>query len=171
MLLIFTAATNRVAFSDVAEVADDAAEVDRCDGEREDEVAYSISWYGLEDLAGVTSASRMCRVRINEGRARANFVPMIHRSFEYRAVWTLRGLGWTLAEIGALLAVDKSTVMRRLAELPQLDTHRAEASEDIVQRIVERLQIPADRIPKRHCSASTGATRIPSTADGPAEVW
>src|ERR1035437_4258768 len=93
---------------------DEYIEVAPCEPDLEFDIAFSIDCVGLRDLNHFGIGKKMCSVRFSEGTFIRRYDSYISSSLKTRVLWTLRGQGRTLEEIGGILKVNKSTVLRRL---------------------------------------------------------
>lgn len=89
-----------------------------CEPDPGDSVAFSIDFASIRHLNVLGVGKQMCSISVSAGRFCRRYAPFISTDLETRVMWALRGQGKKLAEIGSLLGVHQSTVLRRLNGLP-----------------------------------------------------
>lgn len=99
------------------QVSDGYLEVLPCEADLGVQTAFTIDCPGLGEL-GLGVGKAMVSINYSDGKFRYSYTPFISDSLDKRIVWTMRGLDKTLEEIGAKLKINKSTVLRRLKDLP-----------------------------------------------------
>ena len=117
---------------------DEYIEAESCEPDPGDFIAFSINVFGVSYLNALGIGKQMCSIGVSAGRFRRRYAQYIAPDLQTRAMWALRAQGKKLAEIGSLLGVNKSTVMRRLEGLP--DPRPGDPSgEDWLNRYLELL--------------------------------
>lgn len=101
------------------ELCDEYLEVEVCQPDMGHDLAFSINCYGLRNLHQLGIGKTMCNVSYTDGCVTHSYSPYISSDFLTRAIWTLRGMGRSYAQIGDLVGVNKSTVLRKLSNLPK----------------------------------------------------
>lgn len=100
------------------QICDEYIEVSPCEADPNTYTAFAVDCVGLPDLHILGHGKIMCTIRIDGGRFRRSYAPFIAEDLDTRIMWFLRGQGHTFEGIGEIMDCDKSTVMRRLQELP-----------------------------------------------------
>lgn len=101
----------------IKQVSDEYFEVSPCEADLGVQTAFSIDYPSISGL-GIGLGKVMCSIKYADGKFHYSYTPFISDSLDKRIVWTMRGQGQTLEEIGARLKINKSTVLRRLKDLP-----------------------------------------------------
>lgn len=103
----------------LSNVCDELIEVHPCEPDVGVDLAFSIDCVGIRNLNSLGVGKTMCSVKLVNGVFRHRYARYISAEHETRIMWALRGNGNTLEEIGVLLKVHKSTILRRLQGLPR----------------------------------------------------
>jgi hypothetical protein len=101
-------------------IVDEVIDVEECEPEPGARLSFHIRWLGSMHLAGLDEASVMCSVRVTDRRYTYKGERFIAKDVKGRVMWLLRCQGWSLEAIGSLLKLNRSTVKRRLDQLPPL---------------------------------------------------
>jgi hypothetical protein len=117
-VMLFLTCTDGLAKSRVGDICDEAIEVEACEPDPGVDIAFSIDCLGLDGLHSLGLGRTMCSVRVSDSTIRHVFESFVAPDLESRVMWLLRGQGKSLAEIGAMLKRNKTTVLRRLTGLP-----------------------------------------------------
>lgn len=99
------------------QVCDEYFEVRPCEADLEVQMAFTIDYPCISDL-GIGLGNVMVSIKYFDGKFHYSYTPFISDTLDKRLAWTMRGLGLTLEEIGAKLKINKSSVLRRLKDLP-----------------------------------------------------
>lgn len=105
--------------SGLKDACDDYIEIAPCEPDAEHETAFSIDCVGIRHMNALGIGKVMCRVRLSNGVFRRSYTPFVSSCLETRVMWNLRGQGKTLDEIGKILKKNKTSVLRRLKDLPK----------------------------------------------------
>lgn len=103
----------------LSHVCDELIEVAPCEPDVGDDAAFSFDCVGLRELNSLGIGKTMCSVKFSEGLLQHRFDPFISSNLETRVMWTMRGQGMSLDDIGAQFKKHKSSVFRRLRSLPK----------------------------------------------------
>lgn len=131
----------------LSEICDDYIEVELCEPEVGSVMAFSLDCIGIRDLNSLGIGKTMCSIKLSDGLFKHRVDPFISSSLETRIMWTMRGQGMTLDEIGVALKKNKSSILRRLQGLPK--PRQIELPADWVTNNVETLSVQAtDKCPQ-----------------------
>lgn len=123
---------------DLAEEADECAQIIECEDEPLCLAAFSFEWAGLSVLGASSALPILCVSLIKHQKYAVEYVPYVSDSFQDRVTAALRSHGLTQEQIGELLGHDKSTIARRLKDLPKL---RAPVPKFVLARYARALSI------------------------------
>lgn len=101
------------------EYSDEYVEVRGCDPEPDATCSFCLQWMGMEVLAPFGFVPNLFSMHVQDGKYIFRCSPYVHDSLEYRKTWLLRALGLSVKKITEVLEVNKTTVHRRLLEMPQ----------------------------------------------------
>ena len=149
--------------NELHQFCDEYIEVAPCEPDLGDSIAFSIDFVSLRHLNVLGVGKQMCSISVSAGEFRRRYTQFIASDLETRVMWALRAQGKKLAEIGSLLDVNKSTVMRRLERLPDPCPGLGDQSgEDWLNRYLELL-------PNRSAEALDDDTDSATNADEDAD--
>jgi len=118
-VLLFLVCVGGMEKLNLQELCDEYIEVGLCEPDIGCQVAFSIEFVGLRDMHLLGVGKTMCQVKASEGRFLRLYRPFVASDCQTRAMWIMRREGKTLGEIGKLLGIHKSNVLRRLKGLPK----------------------------------------------------
>lgn len=104
--------------TELQQFCDEYIEVAPCEPDPGDSVAFSIDFVSIRHLNVLGVGKQMCSINVSADGFRRRYSQFIAPDLETRVMWALRCQGKKFAEIGSLLGVNKSTVLRRLQGLP-----------------------------------------------------
>lgn len=102
----------------LSQICEEYLEINSCEPDIEVDSSFSIACDGVRELHSRGIGKVMCNITFSEGAIHRHFESFISNDLATRLMWSLRGQGKTLEEIGSLLKVNKSSVLRRLKGLP-----------------------------------------------------
>lgn len=123
---------------DLAEEADECARIVECEDEPLCLAAFTVEWAGLSVLGVSSALPVLCVSLIKHQKYAVEYMPHVSNSFQDRVTAALRSHGLTQEQIGQLLGHDKSTIARRLKDLPKL---RAPVPKFVLARYARALQV------------------------------
>ena len=122
-------------------VCDELIEVAPCEPDVGDDAAFSFDCVGLRELNSLGIGKTMCSVKFSEGLFQHRFDPFISGNLETRIMWTMRGQGMSLDDIGAQFKKHKTSVMRRLQPLPK--PRHLDLPKDWLSNNLEMFSVPS----------------------------
>ena len=125
-VLLFLVCIDGMEKLDLHELCDEYIKVGLCEPDIGCQVAFSVEFVGLRDMHLLGVGKTMCQVKTSERRYLRRYRPFIASDCQTRAMWIMRREGKTLEEIGKLLGIHKSNVLRRLKGLPKHPRYKVE---------------------------------------------
>lgn len=119
-IMLFTAAPSPVLLRQLARFVDEVVEVETCEPEPNARSSFSVRWNGARFLNDLGAPGVMVSLRLENGRYGYRGAPYVSKDLAGRVMWRLRCARWTLQAIAELLRVNRSTVKRRLDQMPPL---------------------------------------------------
>lgn len=113
-IMMFVTGVENSETTELPQLVDESIWVEPCEPDPGDLIAFSIDVVGVRHLNALGVGKQMCSIGVSAGRFRRRCTQYIAPDLQTRAMSALRAQGKKLAEIGSLLGVNKSTVMRRL---------------------------------------------------------
>jgi hypothetical protein len=105
--------------SQLSGVCDEFVEVALCEPEVGAYTAFSFDCIGISELNSLGIGKTMCSVMRSDGGFQYRYDPFVSEKLDTRIMWTMRAQGIKLDEIGIPFKLTKSTVLRRLQDLPK----------------------------------------------------
>lgn len=139
-VLLFLVCVDGMEKLNLQELCDEYIEVGQCEPDIGCHVAFSIEFVGLRDMHLIGVGKTMCQVKASGGRFLRLYRPFIAIDCQTRAMWIMRREGKTLGEIGKLLGIHKSNVLRRLKGLPKHPHYKVE--EGWIKRYLDSTSAP-----------------------------
>ncbi len=162
-IIVFLTLKEDYETTELHQFCDEYIEVAPCEHDLGDSIAFSIDFVSLRHLNALGVGKQMCSISVSAGGFRCRYAQFVAPDRETRVMWALRAQGKKLAEIGSLLGVNKSTVMRRLERLPDPCPGLGDQSgEDWLNRYLELL-------PNRSAEALDDDTDSATDADEDAD--
>ena len=118
-VLVFLVCDEKVDETHFNDLCDEYLEIEECEPDMGFNQAFSIDCYGLRDLNALGLGKTMCNLHFEGMRVTQTYAPFIASDFKTRAMWILRGMGLSFAEIGVKVGMHKSNVLRNLLSLPK----------------------------------------------------
>jgi len=125
----------------LSEICDEYIEIDPCEPEVGSELAFSVDCIGIRDLNSLGIGKTMCSIKFSDGVFQHRFDPFISSNLETRVMWTMRGQGKSLDDIGAQFKKHKSSVLRRLQPLPK--PRHLDLPKDWLSNNLEMFSVPS----------------------------
>ncbi|MFX1802083.1 hypothetical protein PWR66_00135 [Paraburkholderia sp. A1RO-5] len=113
-VLLFVVCTNEDQVPSIQDFCDEYLEVDECEPDPDAHLAFSIEALRLADMHALGYGKVICNVTLTDDGYTRKFEPFVAKSLRDRFIWKLRASGKSLAEIGELVDLHKSTVKRCL---------------------------------------------------------
>lgn len=123
----------------VRDFCDEYLEIEACEADPGAHLAFSVEAMRLSSLHALGYGKVICNITLSDEGYVRKFEPFIAKSMRDRFIWKLRASGKSLAEIGKLTRLNKSTVKRRLDEMRPIRRHAI--SEDQIAQYVEALEL------------------------------
>ena len=123
----------------IQDFCDEYLEVEACEPDPGAHLAFSIEALRLADMHALGYGKVICNVTLTEDGYARTFEPFIAKSLHDRFIWKLRAAGKSLAEIGELVDLHKSSVKRRLDQMRPV--RRQAMSDELIAQYVEALEI------------------------------
>jgi hypothetical protein len=139
-IMVFSTEVPSSVRTHLGRIVDEIIEVQNCEPEPGARHSFHVKWHGALHLGGLDDGSVMCSVRIAEGRYAYKGEPFIATDLRSRVMWLLRCQGWSLEAIATLLKVNRSTVKRRLDQLPR--SREVDLPDDWLDRYRDALDLP-----------------------------
>jgi hypothetical protein len=117
-IIVFLNCSEDCEATELLNFCDEYIAVAPCEPDPDDFVAFSIDFTSIRHLNFLGLGKQMCSIRVSDGRFSRRYAQFVAPDLETRVMWALRGQRKKFAEIGSLLGVNKSTVLRRLQGLP-----------------------------------------------------
>lgn len=123
------------------EICDEYIEIDPCEPEVGAVMAFSVDCVGIHDLNSLGIGKTICSIQFSDGGFHHRFDPFISSNLETRVMWTMRGQGMRLDDIGAQFKKHKTSVMRRLQDLPK--PRQLDLPKDWLSNNLEMFSVPS----------------------------
>ena len=125
---------------------DEYIEVAKCEPNPKANLAFSIDCVSLRDMNAFGIGRTMCNVKIENKKMAHRYSPFIANDLETRVMWVFHKKGFSLNEIGKILGYNKSTVLRRIKNLP--DFELSEMNTKWLQSALQQLSVQDDSVVK-----------------------
>lgn len=122
-------------------ICDEVIEVAPCEPDVGDDAAFSFDCVGVRELNSIGIGKTMCSVQFADGAFHYRYEPFISSNLETRVMWTMRGQGMKLDDIGAQFKMHKTSVMRRLESLPK--PRHLDLPKDWLSNNLEMFSVPS----------------------------
>ncbi|MDM8359220.1 hypothetical protein [Pandoraea communis] len=99
---------------DMRDFCDEYFDVEECEPAPDSLLAFSIASTRLSNLSAFACGKVICNIRITDSGYKRTFEPFIAKSLLDRLIWMLSASGKSLAEIGSLVGLHKTSVKRHL---------------------------------------------------------
>lgn len=123
----------------IRDFCDEYLEVEACEPDPSAHLAFSIEALRLADMHALGYGKVICNVTLTEDGYARKLEPFIAKSLRDRFIWKLRAAGKSLAEIGELVDLHKSSVKRCLDQMRPV--RRQAMSDELIAQYVEALEI------------------------------
>jgi DNA-binding NarL/FixJ family response regulator len=137
--------------------------VNECEPDFDQDTAFSIDYLGLRPLNRFGIGKVMCNVRYADQRIQHSYSPFVSALPRSRAVWLMRCMGKSYAEIGDAVGYNKSTIMHHLRKLPAVNRN-LEVDSKWLEQVLEHLDIE-DGLPSRNAKPQTFQEHLDSDED------
>lgn len=100
-------------------LCDELIVIEECEPDVGYELAFSIDFVGFKEMGIVGVGKSICHIKSTHGQLIRKPRTFISGDHKTRAMWTLRANGKTFDEIGELVNLNASNVLRALKGLPK----------------------------------------------------
>ncbi|MBK6008677.1 hypothetical protein JJB11_21460 [Ramlibacter ginsenosidimutans] len=139
-IVVFTKRVSAPSRLQLERLADEVIDVEACEPEAGARHSFHIRWHGALHLDGLNHGTVMCSVRVAQDRYVYKADPFVAKDLSGRVMWMLRCEGWQLEAIAKLVGVNRSTVKRRLDQMPP--TRELDLAEGWLERYRDALDLP-----------------------------
>ncbi|MGU7772296.1 hypothetical protein ACV229_19250 [Burkholderia sp. MR1-5-21] len=130
----------------IRDFCDEYLEVDACEPDPGAHLAFSIEALRLADMHGLGYGKVICNVTLTDDGYLRTFEPFISTSLRDRFIWKLRASGKSLAEIGELVDLHKSSVKRCLDGMRPV--RRQKLSDEEIAQHLDALDVDGGSVDK-----------------------
>ncbi|TGP44878.1 hypothetical protein EN871_09865 [bacterium M00.F.Ca.ET.228.01.1.1] len=130
----------------IRDFCDEYLEVDACESDPGAHLAFSIEALRLADMHGLGYGKVICNVTLTDDGYLRTFEPFISTSLRDRFIWKLRASGKSLAEIGELVDLHKSSVKRCLDGMRPV--RRQKLSDEEIAQHLDALDVGGGSVDK-----------------------
>ncbi|MEF9444279.1 hypothetical protein OWS73_20855 [Burkholderia sp. 1B3(2022)] len=123
----------------IRDFCDEYLEVEACEPNPGTHLAFSIEALRLADMHALGYGKVICNVTLTDDGYARKFEPFIAKSLRDRFIWKLRASGKSLAEIGELVGLHKSSVKRCLDAMRPV--RRQALSDDEIAQHLDVLEV------------------------------
>ncbi|MBU9174033.1 hypothetical protein [Burkholderia gladioli] len=118
----------------IRDFCDEYLEVEACEADPGAHLAFAIESMRLGDMHLIGYGKVICNVTLTDDGYLRTFTPFIAKSLRDRFIWKLRAAGKSLAEIGELVGLHKSSVKRCLDRMRPV-RRQALSNDEIAQHL------------------------------------
>lgn len=124
---------------DIRDFCHEYLEVEACAPDPGAQLAFSVEALQIGERHSIGYGKVICNICLTGDGYVRKFEPFIAKFLRDRFIWNLRGSGKSLADIGALVGLHKSTVQDRLDQMRPV--RRQAMSDELIAQYVEALEI------------------------------
>ncbi|TDQ93239.1 helix-turn-helix domain-containing protein [Paraburkholderia silvatlantica] len=143
-VLLFVVRGDNDQVAKIQDFCDDYLEVEECEPDPDAHLAFSIEALRFGDMHRLGYGKVLCDVTLNDDLYMRTFEPFIAKSLRDRFIWKLRASGKSLAEIGELIGLHKSSVKRCLDGMRPV--RRQLLSDEEIAQYCDALEVDGDSI-------------------------
>lgn len=141
-VMIFSPKLPPVLRRQIVRFVDEVVEVDTCEPGPNARHSFSVRWRGASFVGDFGGGAAMVSVQFQDGRYRYKGTPYISQDVAGRVMWRLRCASWTLQGIADFFRLNRSSVKRRLDQMPPVRPMRL--PDGWLERYRDCLDVPAE---------------------------
>jgi hypothetical protein len=126
-IMLFSSAPSPVLRQQIARFVDEVVEIDTCEPDPNARHSFSVRWSGARFVGDLGTGAVMVSVRLQNDRYRYRGAAYVSKDLAGRVMWRLRCADWTLQTIADLFRLNRSSVKRRLDQMPPVRPMRLPA--------------------------------------------
>ncbi|MDP9880274.1 hypothetical protein J2W25_004602 [Variovorax boronicumulans] len=117
-IMLFSPACSPALLQQLGRLVDEIIEIETCEPEPSARISFCVRWSGARYMGDLGLGPVMVSAQLQNGGYHYRGAPFVSKDVAGRVMWRLRGAGWTLQAIAELFRMNRSTVKRRLDQMP-----------------------------------------------------
>lgn len=123
-IMLFSPALSPALRRQLARFVDEVVEIDTCEPDPNARHSFSVRWSGARFVGDLGAGAVMVSTQLQDGWFHYRGAAYVSKDVAGRVMWRLRCADWTLQAIADLLRLNRSSVKRRLDQMPPVRSIR-----------------------------------------------